>query len=188
MPEETQVVVVDDPDLAGLYAGGLREEEYAVRIAHDERAALAAADEADAVVLRDSPNLSPETLLNAFDGRDAEVPTIVVTDDADHGTSTAADARLVEPVSVEALRDAVSGLLACRAYSRGIRELFSVASERAAIESGREEGSDERRRELDERLDELRDRLDERLDSVVETGGFAAAYRAAGGDEEPDDA
>lgn len=185
MLEDTPVVLVveGDVDRADLYAAWLHEE-YTVRVAHDACAAIAALDEADAVVLGDDRPERVRTVLDAMDEREREVPTVAVTGEdgrADFGPT--ADERLDEPLSAEILRSAVSRLLVRRAYSRGIGELFAVASERAAIESDRTADGD-RRRELDARLDELKERVDDTLDSLVERGGFAAAYRAL--DDESD--
>lgn len=173
MLEQTPVVLVvePDPDVADLYAAWLGESEWRVRVAHDERAGLAALPGADVVVL--GAGVADDGALLDVVGKD-DASAVVVTDD---DAVPAVGERLNQPVSAESLRRAVSGVLARREYARGVGELFSLASERAAAESGREEVPDERRRELEARVDELRDRLDDTLDDLAENAGFDAAYR-----------
>lgn len=170
------LVVESDIDRADLYAAWLRQE-CTVRVAHDAQAAIAAVDEVDAVVLGPGRPDRARRVLHAI--HEHRVPTVtVVGEDGRPDPGPVPDERVEDPRSPATLRDAVAGLLARQTYSRNVGELFAAAAERAAIESGTEEGADERRRELETRVDELRERVDESLDELVESAGFAAAYRA----------
>lgn len=176
MLEDTPDVLVVESDLdrADLYAAWL-QQECTVRVAHDAQAAIAAVGEVDAVVLGPGRPERARRVLNAI--HDHRVPTVtVVGADGRTDPGPVPDERVDEPRSPAALRDAVAGLLARQTYSRNVGELFAAASEWAAVET--EEGSDARRRELETRLDELRSRVDESLEELVESAGFAAAYRA----------
>lgn len=180
------LIVEGDPGRADRYAAWLREE-CEVRVAHDTCAALDAVDEVDLVILGGGRPDRVRTILDEIHGHDADVSTVAVTGEGDDDRDPAPDERLGEPLSAEALRDAVAGILARRAYSRAVHELFAVATERAAVESGEGNGvSAERRRELEARVEELREQVDDTLDELVENAGFTAAYRAVD-DVEPQD-
>jgi DNA-binding response OmpR family regulator len=90
------------------------------------------------------------------------------------------DDYLVKPVSKEALRGTVENLLRREEYADGVRELFSLASKKALLESEKGpadlERSDEYR-ELAERLDTLREDLDRTLESLGEEAGLTELYR-----------
>ena len=178
MPEQTPVVLVvdDDAERAELYASWLGPR-YDVRVAHDGRAALATVDEADAAVF--GPHL-PEGpgLADALRAHVVAVPVaVVVPPDADAPVPEP-DERVDEPASETALRTAVAGLVARRQYTRGVDELFALATERAE----RAEGET-----LDDQFDELSAALGETLDDLVDSAGYRAAYRAAADPNEPED-
>jgi CheY-like chemotaxis protein len=170
MPETPVVLVVDaDADHTDLYAGWL-ESAYDVRVASDGRAALAAVDDADAVVLGPNQPKSPG-LVDALRARVVSVPVAVVVPADGASPVPDPDERVDDPPSEAALRAAVAAIVARRQYTRGVDELFALAAERAAADG---DG-----RPPDEEFDELSARLSETLDDLVESAGYRAAYRAA---------
>lgn len=169
MPETPVVLVVDaDADHTDLYAGWL-ESAYDVRVASDGRAALAAVDDADAVVLGPNQPKSPG-LVDALRARVVDVPAAVVVPADGRAPVPDPDERVDAPTSEASLRAAVAAIVARRQYARGVDELFALAAERAA------EGDDPA---LDDEFDELSARLAETLDDLVDSAGYRAAYRAA---------
>ncbi|MDS0293455.1 response regulator [Halogeometricum luteum] len=104
----TVLVVEDDADLLGTYEVWLAGcEGVTVRTALDGKAALAAADDADALVLdRQLPALSGPEVLERLDG---DRPVVVVSayrPDAHVGEDDVA-AYLVKPVTRDRFLDAV---------------------------------------------------------------------------------
>lgn len=180
MKAETPVVLIveEDRDRAELYASWLAGE-CEVRVAHDAPGALDALDrDVDVAVLgRPGTWAGSDDVLSAVRDRGSEVGVAMVRgSDADlEALTRAPDEVLPAPVTPSALRRTVSVLAAGRAYARGIRDLFSLARERAAVESGEAPGPDG---DLDDRVADLRDRLDGTLDTLIEEAGVDAVYRA----------
>lgn len=184
---ETPVVVVaeSDPSRADRYAAWL-DDDCVVRVVHDGPGALDAIDrDVDVVVLgrslRDATEGDPLYALRER-GIDVGVATIGEDDPSPGSVASTPDDTLVEPVSAADLRRTASVLAARRRYEHGIHDLFSLATERAAVETG--EVAAETARDLDARIDALRDRLDATLDDLIDEAGFAAAYRAIDRDDE----
>lgn len=161
------LVVEDEPDLADLYATWL-DDDYDVRVAYGGREALDALDDAVDVVLLDRrmPDLSGDEVLVALRERDIDCRVAMVTavepdfDIIEMGF----DAYLVKPVLRDDLRETVGRLLTRGTYDAQVRELFSLASKRAALMTQKdpaELAENEAYQELDRRFDELRDELDE---------------------------
>jgi DNA-binding response OmpR family regulator len=122
MEDPIRVLAVDDdPDLRELYLHGLRALGFDVSVAEDGRAGVAALGELrpDAVVLdMGMPNASGLTVLNAVKGSEAtrSIPVVVVTgvprdDELWGGEEYAWDAYLQKPADLEAIGDAIRGLL-----------------------------------------------------------------------------
>jgi len=180
MPETPVALIVDDDrDRAELYASWL-DGECSVRVAHDAPGALDAFDDDIDVVVLVSPGPDPPgDVLSPLRTEAPGVRVVVVRDgDADLAAlARAPDEILPTPVPSATLRRTVATLAAERAYARGVRDLFSLARKRAAIESDDAAGADDAG-DLDARIDALRDRLDGTLDDPVEGGGFDAVYRA----------
>ncbi|RDI70698.1 HalX domain-containing protein [Halopelagius longus] len=190
------LIVEDEPDLADLYATWLKDE-YRVRVAYGGREALEALDEAVDVVLLDRrmPDLSGDEALAEIRDRGFECRVAMVTavePDFDI-VAMGFDDYLVKPVSKEALEGTVSNLLLRNAYDDGVKELFSLASKKALLESEKDATSlesSEEYNELDGRLKELRSELDEALQNLDDERDIAAVYRDLGSDvefEDPDE-
>jgi DNA-binding response OmpR family regulator len=179
----TVLVVEDEPDLADLYATWL-DGEYAVRTAYGGRDALAAIDETVDVILLDRrmPDLPGDEVLATVRDRgiDCRVAMVTAVEPDFDIVAMGFDDYLVKPVSKEALRGTVENLLRREEYADGVRELFSLASKKALLESEKGpadlERSDEYR-ELAERLDTLREDLDRTLESLGEEAGLTELYR-----------
>lgn len=190
------LIVEDEPDLADLYATWLKDE-YRVRVAYGGREALEALDEAVDVVLLDRrmPDLSGDEALTEIRNRDFECRVAMVTavePDFDI-VAMGFDDYLVKPVSKEALEGTVSNLLLRNSYDDGVKELFSLASKKALLDSEKDAtslDSNEEYTELDGRLKELRAELDETLQSLDDERDITAVYRDLGSDlefEAPDE-
>lgn len=190
IPETPVVLIVDDDrDRAELYASWL-DEECVVRTAHDGPGALDALDDSvDVVVLvRPASGSGGDDVLSAVREQEIDARVAMVrASDADLAALTRApDEVLSAPVSAETFRRTVSVLAAGRAYARGIRDLYALATEKAAVETGRAADAGDEARALDERIDRLRDRLDGTLDTLVDEAGFDAVYRAFADDSDLD--
>ncbi|MFB6281117.1 MAG: hypothetical protein ABEH40_03765 [Haloferacaceae archaeon] len=180
MTPETPVVtlVADDGSRLRQYASWL-DGACEVRTARDGSGALDAVDRGtDVVVLVRPSALRDGDALAALRERGEDLKVVLVRErDADLAAlDRAPDEVLAAPVTREALRRAVAVLAAERAYARGIGDLFSLATERAAREADPPAGGGDG--DLDERIAALRDRLDATLDTLVEEAGFEAVYRA----------
>jgi DNA-binding response OmpR family regulator len=180
------LIVEDEPDLADLYATWLKDE-YRVRVAYGGREALEALDDAVDVVLLDRrmPDLSGDEALTEIRDRgfDCRVAMVTAVEPDFDIVAMGFDDYLVKPVSKDALDRTVSNLLLRNSYDDGMKELFSLASKKALLESEKDamslEESEEYQR-LTERLAELRDELDETLQRFDEERDIAAVYRDIG--------
>lgn len=180
------LIVEDEPDLADLYATWLKDE-YRVRVAYGGREALEALDDAVDVVLLDRrmPDLSGDEALTEIRDRgfDCRVAMVTAVEPDFDIVAMGFDDYLVKPVSKDALDRTVSNLLLRNSYDDGMKELFSLASKKALLESEKDavslEESEEYQR-LTERLTELRDELDETLQRFDEERDIAAVYRDIG--------
>jgi DNA-binding response OmpR family regulator len=179
----TVLVVEDEPDLADLYATWL-DGEYAVRTAYGGRDALAAIDETVDVILLDRrmPDLPGDEVLSTVRDRgiDCRVAMVTAVEPDFDIVAMGFDDYLVKPVSKEALRGTVENLLRREEYADGVRELFSLASKKALLESEKGPADLERSeeyQELAERLDALREDLDRTLESLGEEAGLTELYR-----------
>jgi DNA-binding response OmpR family regulator len=189
------LVVEDEPDLADLYAAWL-EGSYRVRTAYGGREALEALDDSVSAVLLDRrmPDLSGDEVLEAVRDRgiDCRVAMVTAVEPDFDIIAMGFDDYLVKPVSREELERTVETLLLRNEYDEGIRELFSLASKKALLESEKGpaalEDNDEYR-ELDAKLDGLRGDLDEKLEEIESEGDLDGVYRDIGRafDESDDD-
>ncbi|WP_338738006.1 response regulator transcription factor [Haloplanus salilacus] len=197
MSDETPTVLVveDERDLAELYTTWLAES-YHVRTAGDGREALDELDEDVSVVLLDRRmhDLSGEEVLEAIRDRsiDCRVAMVTAVEPGTEIVDMAFDDYLVKPVSRDDIERTVSNLLVRNEYDEGIRQLFSLASKKALLESETNPTApvetEEYHRLLDD-IDELRAELDDKLDRLGEDGDLTAVYRdlARDLDEKPDD-
>jgi DNA-binding response OmpR family regulator len=177
------LIVEDEPDLADLYATWLGTD-YRVRTAYGGREALESLDEAVDVILLDRrmPDLSGDEVLEAVRDRGIGCRVAMVTavePDFDI-IAMGFDDYLVKPVSREELDETVANLLLRSEYDDGIRELFSLASKKALLES--EKGpaaleNNEEYAELGDRLETLRGNLDQKLQEIGERDELNNVYR-----------
>jgi len=172
MTGETPLVLVveDDPELASLYEAWLADE-YRVRTAIGGRAAIDALDDAIDVALLDRrmPTVSGDDVLDAIRDRELEVRVAMVTavePDADI-IDMPFDDYLVKPVSRDDLLGTVDDLLLRSDYDERVRDLFSLASKKAVLESESGSGAFAANAEY-ERLDDEISELQEELDRTVE--------------------
>jgi DNA-binding response OmpR family regulator len=182
------LIVEDEPDLADLYATWLKEE-YRVRVAYGGREALDELDDEVDVVLLDRrmPDLSGDEALTEIRNRgyDCRVAMVTAVEPDFDIVAMGFDDYLVKPVSKESLDKTVSNLLLRNSYDDGVRELFSLASKKALLESEKDTAAleeSEEYNELDERLSELRDDLDQTLQHFDDERDIAAVYRDLGSD------
>ncbi|WP_129117046.1 response regulator transcription factor [Halegenticoccus tardaugens] len=187
------LVVEDEPDLADLYAAWL-SDGCRIRTAYGGRDALSALDAAVDVVLLDRrmPGFSGDDVLAAVRDRDLDCRVAMVTavePDVDV-IEMGFDDYLVKPVAKEALRETVSNLHRRSAYDAGVRELFSLASKKALLESERS-GAELREHdeyvELCRRIRELRADLDDALREIDDGDAFADVARGGTREGSADD-
>jgi len=178
----TVLVVDDDPVVVDRFGSWLAED-YGVRTALDGETALAAADDADVVLLdRRLPDLAgKEVASRIFQDEDRPVVAMVsgVTPDTDI-VELPCDDYLVKPLTEVSLRDAVDRLVRRAEYEDILAEYTTLASKRATLESNQP---------MDELVtnpgyDRLCDRcesLREELDGIVrgfEAEDFETAFQA----------
>jgi DNA-binding response OmpR family regulator len=168
MSDRPVVVVVDDePDLAELYTAWLGDS-YDVRTAYggEEAVELINADADVALVDRLMPEKSGDEVLSTVreQGYDCRVAMVTAVEPDFDIIEMGFDAYLVKPVLRDDLRETVARLLTRGAYDAQVRELFSLASKRAALMTQKDEvelAENEAYQRLDERFEELRTELDE---------------------------
>jgi two-component system response regulator AdeR len=197
MSDETPTVLVveDERDLAELYATWLAES-YHVRTAGNGHEALDELDDHVGVVLLDRRmrDLSGGEVLDAIRDRgiDCRVAMVTAVEPGTEIVDMKFDDYLVKPVSKEDLKQTVSNLSVRSQYSKGIRQLFSLASKKAVLESGANPDSvvdTEEYLQLLDDIDELRADLDDKLDRLSEDGDLTSVYQdlARHLDDEQDD-
>jgi len=175
MEERGRVLVVEDEeDQAGLYAGWL-DDEHDVEVATDGHGALAALDSSVNVVLLDRrlPKMSGEEVLDRIRERHLGCRVAMVTGvepDLDVVEMRFED-YVVKPVERSELLETVDQLLCLDRCDRQLRRFYALTAKRASLRTakpGRElRRSDEYatltrewrrlRRELDESFEELPD-------------------------------
>lgn len=133
---EPGVLVVDDPNVADLYAGWL-SSSYRVRVAHDAEMALDRLDDDISVVLLDPvrPDHTDEGILDAIADSDYDCQVAVVTaveSDFDI-VDMPAHEYVLKPVTVEELRAVVQSLCRRSDYDRKLSELFALVAKRATL-------------------------------------------------------
>jgi DNA-binding response OmpR family regulator len=161
------VVVDDEPDLADLYTAWLGDS-YDVRTAYGGEEAIERVDGDVDVALIDRlmPERSGDEVLSTVrdQGYDCQVAMVTAVEPDFDIIEMGFDAYLVKPVLRDDLRETVGRLLTRGTYDAQVRELFSLASKRAALMTQKdpaELAENEAYQELDRRFDELRDELDE---------------------------
>ena len=168
MSDQPVVVVVDDePDLADLYTAWLGDS-YEVRTAYGGEEAIELIDGTADVALIDRlmPERSGDEVLEAVreQGHDCQVAMVTAVEPDFDIIEMGFDAYLVKPVLRDDLRETVTRLLTRGTYDAQVRELFSLASKRAALMTQKDPVELERNeayQRLDERFEELRDDLDQ---------------------------
>jgi DNA-binding response OmpR family regulator len=165
----TVLIVEDEPGLADLYAAWLADE-YETETAYSGPAGLERVDDdVDVVILdRRMPELSGDEVLDRLRerGYGGTVAMVTGVDPDVDIVEMGFDDYLVKPVSQADLLELVERLVARERYSEDVRELFALASKRAALRARmpdeRLEDSDEYSR-LVEECRELKARVDEQV-------------------------
>jgi DNA-binding response OmpR family regulator len=162
----TVLVVEDEESLVNIYEKWL-EDEYDVRTATSGDAALAQLDSQVDVVLLDRlmPGMSGDEVLAEIRDRTDECRVAMVTavePDFDI-LQMGFDDYLTKPVEREELQGTVERLLARGSFAQLERELYSLVSKQAALQSSKSvnhlENNEEYQR-LRERVEALREELD----------------------------
>jgi DNA-binding response OmpR family regulator len=190
IPDEAEILLVeDDQELAALYAQWL-EGTYTVRTVADGIAALEVVDdEVDVVLLdRQLPKLSGTEVLSTVRERDLSCQVVVVSGvepDFDL-VSMEFDGYLVKPVTEEELRNAVERTLARASYSKKLQEFHSLVQKRHVLDEEKtmaERESSEEYAELEARLDDVSRQLDDIAATVADPSEETEATTP---DSEPD--
>lgn len=175
-------VVDDEPRLADLFTVWL-ERDYEVRTAYGGSAGLEVIDEdVDAVLVdRLMSDMSGDEVAEVLEecGWDGQLAMVTAVDPDFDIIALGVDEYLVKPVSRDALESTVERLLERASYDDGLRELFALASKRAALESRKaaaELADSEEYRRLDRAIRDLRRRMDETA-AGLEDSGFEVALR-----------
>lgn len=178
----TEVLIVDDEEaITEMYALWL-DEEYDVTTANDGETALEAISETTDVVLLDRrmPDLSGERVLSTIRQRDCDCRVAMVT-----GVSPDADVidmgfddYLVKPVDREELIATVEALERRATFDRQARELYALASKRAALRN-EGDGSPEVREAIADIDDQIEELNEASTSAVAEftTTDFRAVFR-----------
>ncbi|MFT4885241.1 MAG: two-component system response regulator AdeR [Natronomonas sp.] len=188
MCEESPLTVLiadDEPGLADGHAARLSEHD--VRTAYDGTEALETlSEEVDIVLLdRRMPGLSGDEVLEHIRDRgiDCRVAMLTGVEPEVDIVSMGFDEYLTKPISREELRAAIDRMERRSTYDAKLREFFSLASKRAALEtehSADELADDPKFQRLCERLEAIRDQLDEVLAELPERDGYAVATEPKG--------
>lgn len=171
--EPTVLLVDDEPELLDVYELWLADR-CAVRTAGSGGAALAAIDEAVDVVFLDRrmPEMTGDEVLEELRERGHDPPVAMLTavdPDADI-VEMPFDDYLTKPVSKAELGATIDVLLQRAAYDERSRELFALASKRAALEASPDvdHTESEKYHDLSERVESVREELDDQLAELVE--------------------
>ncbi|WP_255149640.1 response regulator transcription factor [Halorarius halobius] len=183
MGEQATVLVVEDEEaLVEIYTHWLTEE-YEVRTANGGEEALERLDGSVDVVLLDRlmPGMTGEEVLGRIRGRTSECRVAMVTavepdfDILEMGF----DDYLTKPVGHEQLLETVEGLLERGTHAELERELYALASKRAALQSSKspaELNDSEEFEELERRMGDIRKELETSMSSM-DDGEFVAMVR-----------
>jgi len=176
------VVVDDEPDLADLYTAWLGDS-YDVRTAYGGEEAIERVDGDVDVALIDRlmPERSGDEVLATVRerGHDCQVAMVTAVEPDFDIIEMGFDAYLVKPVLRDDLRETVGRLLTRGTYDAQVRELFSLASKRAALMTQKDPAAlaeNEAHQRLDTRFDELREELDETV-SELDARDFEVTLR-----------
>ena len=168
MTEDTPTVLVvdDERDLADLYTAWL-EQEYRVRTAYGGEEAIEALDESVDVALIDRlmPSVSGDEVLEYVrrEGYDCRVAMVTAVEPDFDIIEMGFDEYIVKPIRHEEILEAVESLLSRSTYDEQLREFYSLASKRAALQSQKsteELEESDAYAELTDQLEALRDDLD----------------------------
>ena len=180
--EEATVLLVDDePDLIDVYELWL-DGCCEVRTAGSGEEALEAVDEAVDVVFLDRrmPGMAGDEVLEAFRARDydPQVAMLTAVDPAADIVDLPFDDYLTKPVSRTELESVIDVLLQRAEYDERSRELFALASKRAALEASPDidHHASAEYQELTEELQTLREEIDESLDDLLDHD-YETAFR-----------
>lgn len=180
--EEPTVLLVDDePDLLEVYELWL-DESCEVRTASGGEEALEVVDEAVDVAFLDRrmPGMAGDEVLEAFRARgyDPQVAMLSAVDPAADIVDLPFDDYLTKPISQTELESVIDVLLQRAEYDERSRELFALASKRAALEASPDidhEASGEYQ-ELTEEVQALREEVDEGLNDLLDHD-YETAFR-----------
>jgi len=187
------LVVEDERDLSELYRMWL-SESYRVRTAEDGREALSKLDEDVDIVLLDRrmPDLSGDEVLDRIreENFDCRVAMVTAVEPDTDIVDMEFDDYLVKPVSEDELVRMVENLRIRDEYDDGVKQLFSLASKKALLESEKDrtelETSEEYRQLVDD-LTELREGLDDKLARLSDTDDLTLIYQDLARDDEHDE-
>ncbi|WP_435066570.1 HalX domain-containing protein [Haloplanus sp. C73] len=194
MSDESPLVLVveDERDLSELYQMWLAKS-YRVRTAYDGRAALDKLDDDVDIVLLDRrmPDLSGDEVLERIRERnlDCRVAMVTAVEPDTDIVDMPFDDYLVKPISETDLVEMVENLCIREEYDDGIRELFSLASKKALLETEKDASEledDENYQQLLSDLEELRASLDDQL-SNLDTDALTLIYRDLDRDQSDDE-
>jgi two-component system OmpR family response regulator len=180
--EDPTVLLVDDePDLLDVYELWL-DGSCEVRTASGGDEALEAVDEAVDVVFLDRrmPGMAGDEVLAEVRARgyDPQVAMLTAVDPSADIVDLPFDDYLTKPVSQTELESVIDILLQRAEYDERSRELFALASKRAALEASPEvdHRSSAEYQELTAELRTLREEVDESLDELLDHD-YETAFR-----------
>ncbi|WP_436909829.1 HalX domain-containing protein [Halosimplex marinum] len=186
--EEIVLVVDDERDIADLYSTWL-SEEYEVRTAYGPREALEEADDAVDIVFldRQMPEMNGDEVLEALRERQLDCRVVMVTAvDPDFDiVEMPFDDYLTKPVMLDDLHGAAERMLDRESYDERMREFFSLASKKAALEAEKDfvelQDSEEYQR-LESEVEDLREEADRTVSDLGETEDFETLFQEFPGD------
>lgn len=173
--DPTVLIVDDEPDLGGLYAGYLRPK-YTVRTATSGTEALEKVDDAVDVVLLDRrmPDLSGDEVLAELRDRGLECRVAMLTAVEPDGdiVDMPFDEYETKPVERSDLVGLVEVLLERASYDERSQEYFSLVSKKAALEIASNDNTEEYHELLD-RVETVRAEIDAKLDQIGAEAAFS---------------
>ena len=183
-PDPGTVLVVDDePHLVGMYASML-ENRHTVRTATSGEDALNALSEEVEVVLLDRrmPDIPGDEVLEMIheEGYDCQIAMVTSVEPENNIADLSFDAYLVKPIRKQDIHELVDDLLLRRRYDHDDRELLSIASRLAALESQLDEGeltANPEYHELRERWESLAAASDDIETTLSEQGDTGLVFR-----------
>ncbi|AZH26133.1 HalX domain-containing protein [Haloplanus aerogenes] len=184
------LVVEDERDLSELYRMWLADS-YRVWTAEDGRAALAKLDEDVDIVLLDRrmPDLSGDEVLDRIrnQGFDCRVAMVTAVEPDTDIVDMEFDDYLVKPVSEADLVRMVESLRVRDEYDDGVKQLFSLASKKALLESEKDRTELETSEEYHQLVDELtalRTDLDDKLARLSDSDDLTLIYQDLAKDDD----